>query len=357
MDAYRILHAAVARRAAAGLCPGHERRNRSCRHSSRFVGQHCETVATGSLLGAVGVKLSEPMLFGLGQGLGFIFLNLGSLPLPFTGGRVKPFALTVSLCTNLGLEYTAVETSSRPKAWASLESSLRAGRPVGLQLDCYHLEYFSQPVHFAGHFVAAHGFDDNLVHLVDTASQGSMQTTSRKSLEAARFEKGPMAAKARSWTIAAPKRALTGEHLRKALPKAMRANAADYLSPAFKGASYFGIQKLAASVPQWLQIAKQPERDLGLAALLMEKAGTGGSLFRNFYRDFLGEARDLLGASKNLGRAHDAFAASAKDWGDGGRVDSSRRRKGEAAPLREAAACCGRIADIELDAMRLLAEI
>jgi len=68
-----------------------------------YVGQHCETVATGSLLGAVGVKLSEPMLFGLGEGLGFIFINLSSLPLPFVGGRVKPFALTTALCANLGV--------------------------------------------------------------------------------------------------------------------------------------------------------------------------------------------------------------------------------------------------------------
>ena len=41
-----------------------------------YVGQHCETVATGSLLGTAGVRLSEPMLFGLGEGLGFIFINL-----------------------------------------------------------------------------------------------------------------------------------------------------------------------------------------------------------------------------------------------------------------------------------------
>ncbi len=167
-------------------------------HFQPFVGQHCETVATGTLLAAGGLKLSEPMLFGLGEGLGFIFINLSSLPLPFVGGRAKPFALTEALCGNLGLACTSVETASKPKAWAALETPLRAGQPVGLQLDCFHLEYFSRPVHFAGHFVAAHGFDDREVLLVDTAPQGSLQRTSRASLEKARFAKGPMAAKARS---------------------------------------------------------------------------------------------------------------------------------------------------------------
>jgi hypothetical protein len=319
-----------------------------------FVGQHCETVATGSLLGAAGIHLSEPMLFGVGEGLGFIFINLRSLPLPFVGGRVKPFALTAALCKNLGLTCKAVETSSRPKAWSMLESSLREGRPVGLQLDCFHLDYFSRPIHFAGHFVAAHGFDEKDVFLVDTAAQGTAQRASRNNVEAARFEKGPMAAKARSWTIAAPART---PDLAKATRAAIRANARDYLSPAFKGASYSGIGKLAESLPSWIEIAKDPANDLALAAMLMEKAGTGGSLFRNFYRDFLLEARDPLGATPELKRAHGLFAESAAEWAAVAASIESAGRRGDAAPLRDAAARCRRIAEVEVEAMRLLAKI
>jgi hypothetical protein len=321
---------------------------------SPYVGQHCETVATGSLLRAAGIELSEPLLFGLGEGLGFIFINLGSLPLPFVGGRVKPFELTATLCANLGLECVAVETSSKAKAWSALESALRAGRPVGLQLDCYHLEYFTKPVRFAGHFVAAYGFDERDVLLVDTAQQGSAQRTARASLERARFEKGPMAAKARSWTIAAPKRP---KDLAPAIRKALRANAAAYLSPAFKGASYHGIRKLADSLPRWLGIAKDPAADLSLASLLMEKAGTGGSLFRNFFRDFLREARDHLGAKPALQRAHDAFAESAREWGAVASCIESAGRSGDAALLEDAAARCRRIADVEVDGMRALAAL
>jgi hypothetical protein len=319
-----------------------------------FVGQHCETVATGSLLGAAGLHLSEPMLFGVGEGLGFIFINLRSLPLPFVGGRVKPFALTTALCENLGLACKAVETSSRPKAWSTLESALREGRPVGLQLDCFHLDYFSRPIHFAGHFVAAHGFDDKDVFLIDTAPQGTAQRAARKNVEAARFEKGPMAAKARSWTIAAPTRP---PDLAKAVRCAIRANARDYLSPAFKGASYLGIGKLAESLPSWIDIAKDPANDLALSAMLMEKAGTGGSLFRNFYRDFLLEARDSLGATPELKRAHGLFAESAAEWAAVAASIESAGRKADAAPLRDAAARCRRIAEVEVEAMRLLAKI
>lgn len=323
-----------------------------------YVGQHCETVATGSLLRSIGIELSEPMLFGLGAGLGFIFINLSSLPLPFVGGRVKPFELTAALCANLGVECRATETTSKAKAWSSLEQALRAGQPVGLQLDCFHLEYFTKPVHFAGHFVAAYGFDDRDVFVVDTQQQGTTLRATRKGVEAARFAKGPMAAKARSWTLAPPKRAAKpADALRKALPGAIRANARAYLSPAFKGASFHGIGKLADSLPTWLEIAKDPAADLALAALLMEKAGTGGALFRNFYRDFLAEAREHLGAKAALQRAHAAFAESAAEWTAVAALIDAAGRDADAAQLREAAARCRRIAQLEVDGMRAVADL
>jgi len=324
-------------------------------HFQPFVGHHCETVATGTLLAAGGLKLSEPMLFGLGEGLGFIFIKLSSLPLPFVGGRSKPFAVTEAICANLGLACTSLETASKTKAWTTLETPLRAGQPVGLQLDCFHLEYFSRPVHFAGHFVAAHGFDDHEVLLVDTAPQGSMQKTSRSSLEKARFAKGPMAAKARTWTIAPPRRAPA---LDVATRKAIRANAKQYLTPAFKGASHLGILKLAESLPGWLRMTNRPADDLALASLLMEQAGTGGSLFRNFYRDFLLEAREYLAdARAKLDDAQALFSESAREWAAIAASIALSGRKAEAAPLSDAARRCRRVAEIEVAAMRLLAGI
>ncbi|HFC00693.1 MAG TPA: lantibiotic ABC transporter, partial [Phaeodactylibacter sp.] len=50
-----------------------------------FKGQHCETTATGSLLLQIGIELSEPMLFGIGEGLGYIFWNMKMMDFPFIG--------------------------------------------------------------------------------------------------------------------------------------------------------------------------------------------------------------------------------------------------------------------------------
>lgn len=63
--------------------------------------QHCETTALGVLLPHEGLDLSEPMLFGLGSGLPFIYWDSKAMGFPFLGGRVKPFELTRNLAAAL----------------------------------------------------------------------------------------------------------------------------------------------------------------------------------------------------------------------------------------------------------------
>jgi hypothetical protein len=80
-------------------------------------------------------------------------------------------------------------------------------------------------------------------------------------------------------------------------------------------------------------------------------------LFRNFFRDFLLEAREHLGAKPELKRAHQLFADSASEWTAVAALIGSAGRRAETAPLREAASRCHRIADVEVDAMRVLSKL
>lgn len=315
-------------------------------------GQHCETVATGTLLRALGVNLTEPMLFGLGEGLSFVFLNLEALPLPFVGGRVKPFELTTRLCRHLGVECQAVETSSRSRPgpiWRPPLAGQAGGPAAGLLLP----GLLPLPLHFAGHFVAAYGFDEEQILLVDTQQQGGLQQARRSSVEQARFAKGPMAARARSWTLSPSPTAATD--LPEALRSAIHANARAYLEPPFRGASHLGIRKLADSLPHWLALSQAPESELAQAALMMERAGTGGALFRNFYRDFLSEAQALLPREQGrLERARRLFSESADAWTAVAALIDEAGVHGAPLRLGEAAGICTHIADIEVKAMQEL---
>ncbi|WTZ27191.1 BtrH N-terminal domain-containing protein [Microbispora sp. NBC_01389] len=231
---------------------------------------HCETTALGVLLRHEGLDLSEPMLFGLGSGLSFVYWDAKAMPVPFLGGRVKPFELTRNLTARLGLTLVAEETTSSRRAWENVAASVDAGRPVGLQLDCYHLDYFRTKVHFGGHVVAMYGYDEHEVYLVDTGRQGGAVRTSRAGLARARAERGPMTARNRSFTITVPERPLSWQD--QIIP-AVRDCADAFLAAPIANLGYRGIEKAGSRVPGWLLRAAEPRRDLPQAALLMERGG------------------------------------------------------------------------------------
>lgn len=275
---------------------------------SPFVGEHCETTAVGNLLTHDGMNLSEPLLFGLGGGLGFIYWKMKTMPVPFLGGRTKD--LTGNLCHNMGLKLVQRETTSSKKAWEHVVEAVESGKPIGLQLDCYHLDYFTKKIHFAGHHVVLYGFDAHDAYLVDTRSQGGAVKTSLENLAKARSEKGPMSARNRSYRI--EETACAGE-LSKAIPQAICRNAREYLNPPIRNLGYKGVLKTSEEIKKWLKTSKDPSSDFAHTAAMMEHAGTGGALFRNLYRDFLKEAYLILGED-SLAEAGESFTDIARKW-------------------------------------------
>lgn len=275
-----------------------------------FDGQHCETTATGTLLRQLDIELSEPMLFGLGQGLGFIYWNMKTMNFPFIGGRIKTDLLTQNLAKNLNLELTIKETSSTLKAWENVKQLLDNGKVVGLKLDCYHLEYFSNPFHFAGHYVAIYGYDNDTAFLVDTKQQGGQVKTSLQSLALARNEKGPMSSKNLYYTLNKTDKKYD---LQSAILTAIRNNATDYINPPINNIGYKGILKTSKEIQKWFDTSNDIENEFKASAMIMEKAGTGGALFRNLYRDFLKESYELLKID-TLKQAQKQFIEIANLW-------------------------------------------
>ncbi|MGW1342474.1 BtrH N-terminal domain-containing protein [Kribbella sp. NPDC002412] len=312
--------------------------------------QHCETTALGVLLRHEGLDLSEPMLFGLGSGLSFIYWDSKAMGFPFLGGRVKPFELTRNLAAVLGLELLVGETTSPRKAWQNVAAPVDAGRPVGLQLDSYHLDYFSTKVHFGGHVVAMYGYDEQNAYLVDTDQQGGAVSTSLASLARARAERGSMTAKHRSFTITAPS-SLTSPQDR--IVPAIKTCADAFLNPPVANLGHRGIEKTARQVPKWLQRSNNPREDLPQAAVLMERAGTGGALFRNLYRDFLAECAQLID-SRHLRTGHSLYTEAASLWTQVATLIATAGETGDAKSLLQASSILHELSRIERDAMQAL---
>lgn len=318
-----------------------------------FDGQHCETTATGTLLKQTGIDLSEPMLFGLGEGLGFIYWNMKTMNSPFIGGRVKPDILTQNIARNLKLELTVKETSSSKKAWTYVKELLDNGQVVGLKLDCYHLEYFSNPFHFAGHYAAIYGYDHQNAFLVDTRQQGGLVQTSLESLALARAEKGPMASKNMYYTL---QKTATEPDLNTIIPAAIKNNAAEYLNPPITNIAYKGILKTSNEIVKWFRTSQDIEGEFKLSAMMMEKAGTGGALFRNLYRDFLKESYERLQVTQ-LKTGYEAFTEIAELWTSVSELFEKVSQTKEFQYIQQASERLKTIAEKERKAMELLAAI
>ena len=71
--------------------------------------------------------------------------------------------------------------------------------------------------------------------------------------------------------------------------------------------------KTSEEIKKWFKNSKSIKRDFGTTAMLMEKGGTGGALFRNLYRDFLKESYELLHI-KQIDETHNIFSEVATLW-------------------------------------------
>lgn len=317
-----------------------------------YEGSHCETVTTGALLQHRGIALSEPMLFGLGEGLGFIFWHMKMMDFPFIGGRNRPDALIGSVCRNLGVQLDFTETRSAKKAWQTVVQHLDQGTPVGLKLDSSELGYLDSPMHLGCHYVAMYGHDKTDAFLID-AVPGGRAKTSLENLARARAKKGAMSSHHRTVVLN------VGEEqvgLDEAVRAAVRANAEFHLHPPDRNIGVEGIRKTSYELKRWFERSSDVKRDFCGTADIMENAGTGGAFFRNLYRDFLKESHELLGISE-LDRAHGFFVGIAQKWL---RVSEMLHRGGDAGEFRHIDEACGilkMIAAQEEAAMKVLLEV
>ena len=314
-------------------------------------GQHCETTTTGTMLRQLNINLSESMLFGLGEGLGFYLWDIETMLLPFISGRVRPEIITKNLARNLKLKLTVAETTSPDRAWTEVKKLIDDDQIVGLKLDCFYLEYFKRPYHFAEHFVAMYGYDETDAFLVDTTQQGGKVKTSLQSLATARAQKGPMRSNHLYFTLDKTEQPF---ELETAIITAIKNNATNYLQPAnpFEGNS--GVSALSFQIINWFRTSVEAPGGFKASAKMMEKAGTGGALFRNLYRDFLKESYELL-QKDELKNAYEAFVEIAKAWNRVSDLFLHAAETNEFRYIQEASEVLKVIAENEKNTMELLA--
>jgi hypothetical protein len=315
-----------------------------------YLGQHCETTALGNLLQHAGLRFSEPLLFGLGQGLGFIYWDIKKMDFPFVGGRSKPDSITAEFCKALNIPVHFSQTTSQRLAWKNATAALEKNQPIGLKVDCYYLDYFSSKVHFAAHYLVLLGYDETYAYTADTQQQGSLAKTTLASLAQARGAGGPMASRNLSFTLENPGKLPS---LAPRLRNAVKQNAAAMLHTPIANLGCAGILKMSREVTHWLTRSQNPPKDFSLCAALMERGGTGGGLFRNLYAAFLKEAGELAQSTLFL-KAADDYKTIAGLWTQASQLIKAAGKTREEKHLLELAKLLIEIADREKSCLQKL---
>ncbi len=282
---------------------------------------HCENGVTTNLLNTIGIRhMTEPMVFGIGSGLFYIYIPI----MKINGGpaiafRTQPGLIFKRTCKSLGIPVIRKKFSSKQEAEKFLMQCLEQGHPVGCQVGVYYLSYFPKEYrfHFNAHNLIVYGREgDNF--LVSDPVMENVTTLTAYELERVRFAKGALAPRGQ---IYYPKehKAVTDDQIKRAIVTGIKRNTRDMLHIPGNFAGVSGIAYTGRKIKKWRDKLGLHKAGLYLAQLvrMQEEIGTGGGGFRYIYGAFLQQAHafhandTLLDISKTFTTAGDLWRTAA----------------------------------------------
>lgn len=313
---------------------------------------HCESGAFAALLRHEGVRLSEPMVFGIGSGLFFLFLPFVKLyGAPLVAYRDMPNAIIARCARRLGVRVARQRFSDEKRGMLALDEMLERERPVGLQAGVFWLPYFPRDMRFQfnGHHVIAYGKQAGDYLLSDTVFEDVVRCPA-DDLQRARFSKGPLAPKGLLYTIESVTR---NPDVVGAVSAGLTMTAQRMLGVPIPYLGLRAIRTLARAIRRWPERVppKTARQWLANVIRMQEEIGTGGGGFRFMYAAFLDEAATLL-ARPALREAGAMMTEAGDRWREFAVQSAQILRGGDRGADRggeNSAAAFAAVADIVLD--------
>ena len=255
---------------------------------------HCENGVASSLLRYKGYEISEPMVFGIGAGLVFLyipFLKINYAPV-FTY-RIMPGHIFKNFAKRVGIKIEREKFKDPMLARTRLDENLRNNNPVGLQVGVFNLNYFPDEFrfHFNAHNLVVFGKEDGK-YLISDPVMENVTTLTEKELEKVRFAKGAFAPKGHIYyPTNIPEELQLEDAIIKGIKHVCKQMLARLPILGVRGIRYTGnlIRKWPKKVG-----AKKANHYLGQIVRAQEEIGTGGGGFRYIYAAFLQESSKIL---------------------------------------------------------------
>lgn len=266
---------------------------------------HCENGVASNLLKHNGFEISEPMIFGIGSGLFFVYIPFLKVNhAPAISYRPMPGTIFNKAAKRLGFKVKRVKFSNPKSAEKALDENLKNNIPTGLQVGVYGLTYFPDEYrfHFNAHNCVVYGKTET-DYLISDPVMETTTTLTHKELEKVRFAKGAFAPKGRMYyPTSVPK----ASDLPKAILKGLKETCRDMLAPVpYVGVR--GIRKVAGMIRKWPEKhgVKVANHYLAQIVRMQEEIGTGGGGFRYIFAAFLQESAPILNKPELISLSHE----------------------------------------------------
>lgn len=256
---------------------------------------HCENGATSNLLRHYDIKLSEPMVFGIGSGLFFSYMPFIKLNgLPVVSFRPWPGQIFSRNAKRLGLKTERSKFKDQDESMDALDRNLQQGIPTGCLVGVFHLNYLPQAYrfHFNAHNIVVIGRENGDYIISDPIMPG-IERLSYHDLQRVRFARGTRPPKGRMYFITGTS---SSYHLNEAIVKGIKQVCKDMLEIPIPLFGVNGIRYLARRMRNWPKKYgdKKASLHMGQVVRMLEEIGTGGAGFRFIYAAFLQEAAHEL---------------------------------------------------------------
>lgn len=286
---------------------------------------HCENGVISNLLTHNGLSISEPLAFGIGSGLFFVFLPFLKVNYaPVISFRPMPGLIFKRLSKRLGIKIKRQKFRNPISARKALDNMLVKNIPVGLQVGVYNLTYFPDDYrfHFNAHNLVVYGKTED-TYLISDPIMETVTSLTFEEMESVRFAKGAFSPKGQMYY---PLKIPHNINLDEAIKSAIRSTCREMLAPVpIVGVK--GMRMVARSIKKWPNKIgiKKTNHNLGQIVRMQEEIGTGGGGFRFIYGAFLQEASEIL-KNKELQNMSKEITEIGDLWRDFA-IDASRLYK------------------------------
>lgn len=289
---------------------------------------HCETGVLVNMLEYYGYQVSEPMAFGIGGGMYFLYFPklrtsdaTGTFPLVVL--RTKPTEILRNYTKRMHIGYHE-QTFGKDvfKAERALDELIAKKIPAGVVVNLLGVKYLNDlgfSVDYNGHHMAVIGKEGTQYIIADVDEKlpnDDYQFLEEAAMRAVRFHSGISAPHGRMFFFdPLPDGFPDPSTLKAAVVDGLKETCKNMLTIPMPWFGCKGIHYYAKQMRKWPKKISNEEIDKYLYAhyRFIEQAGTGGSGYRYIYSDFLKEAAELF-QSESLVKSSDIMRKAADSW-------------------------------------------